>query len=150
MKKAILAICIIALFLGTAIVQVGAKQAEDTVLNEEQPHQKPANDWPAFFALFSLFDLYSEDFEITGTYIKGDIEDRAYYLGATITGVANQPSTILCPVGNGPVRILRWLEGETIRIKCAYLECTQYDSQSWGLQLYGVGLIARGFWNGFG
>ena len=125
--------------------------AINTVSNKYQSIQKPANDWwndwPAFFALFSQFDLYSDEFKIEGTYLGGDIEDRAYYLGATITAIAKYPSTILCPAGNGPVRILRWLEGETIVIKCAFIACSQYINESWGVELYGIGIIARGFWS---
>ena len=131
MKKSILAICIIALFLGSTIMQVGAKQEYDVNLNEKQT-QSESGEFMVFIAAIASIDLDRvDDLEIKGFKIKND-ETGAIYLGATITGIANNTKnyqnsvSVLLPFP-GIFRTYRWYDGEPINIKCAYfrgLVCT--------------------------
>jgi hypothetical protein len=120
MKKILLSICIIALFLGTAIIQVAAEQA-DANQNKNDIESKPGETM-VFMSPYVFMTLaHVDDLEIKGLKIptSGGPSSVCKYLYATITGIANESNQ------NSVYSYFRehkWDDGEQIIIKCFYFE----------------------------
>ena len=121
-KKTLLAIGIVALFLLTAIIQVGAEQTNNVILNENQSQTDMGNG-PILSIGFGHISLeHVDNPEIKGFKIKSD-EDISIYLGATITGIAKdidgEPNSVRAYLTR---KGYSYEDGEPIYIKCTLLQ----------------------------
>ena len=115
MKKTILAIAIVILFIGTITLPAGADPAVNVQKTEMQA-QTVVEDEPVYsksYANIDFLDVFN--LEIKGLKI-GDL-----YLGATITGTTGGGYNGIRPVYLPKNRDHEFEEGESINIKCSLL-----------------------------
>jgi len=118
MKRKIIAIGIIVMFLGTAIIQVGAEENNKIKMNENQFQEESEKnlDFVAFYAVFDFERV--DNLELKGIMINKPLP---IYLVATITGIANGSDNSENKIIAGSlIRRYSWEDGEEINIKCNF------------------------------
>ena len=135
MKKTILAVCVIALFLGSAIVQAGVSQLDDTEAIESQTetNMPESEKLTLFWAYVWLSSVENLKVETESSRYTGDIG----FLGIwhpTITGISKKDGYKINYVQSVllPFKKYEYSDGEPINLKCLYLKIdyTMYNEQN--------------------
>ena len=148
MKRKIIAIGIIVMFLGTAIIQVGAEENNKIKMNENQ-FQEESDKNLVFMAAIAEINLHYVNITIKGLKIL-DLGNYEIYLGAIITGIANGSqygkTQVKFPFPiPGLDRRYTWKEGEHFIIKCAFLRIIYENHPEYGLWYLGMGNFVRAY-----
>ena len=148
MKRKIIAIGIIVMFLGTAIIQVGAEENNKIQMNKTQ-FQTESEKNLVFMAAIAEINLHVVNITIKGLKIL-ELGNHKIYIGATITAIANASqygkSLVKFPFPiPGLERAYTWDAGEQIIIKCAFLRIIYENHPEYGLWYLGMGNFVRAY-----